>query len=184
MIEPKTILAVLLVEDSRDDAEIVSRPVKAIWPASKLDCVGSLKDAAIFLSDHKPEVILLDLNLPNGAGVKVVQAIRAMAESSLLIVVTGHPDLHTAEEAIKSEADGYISKDDITHQSLSLAIIVAVAHREREDAKLRAFRKSMAGALTEAEKKVVTEILDRTAQLTADQSRLIKESIGIANGQK
>jgi CheY-like chemotaxis protein len=114
MIEPTTILAVLLVEDSDDDAELIRRQVCAVWPVSRLHTVGTLRDAALFLDKSQPDVILLDLNLPNGAGVKIVKMIRAIADSALLLVVSVRADLHTAEEAIRNEADGYISKDNIT----------------------------------------------------------------------
>lgn len=183
MIEPKTILAVLLVEDSDDDAELIRRQVCAVWPVSRLHTVGTLHDAALFLDKSQPDVILLDLNLPNGAGVKIVKMIRAIADSALLLVVSVRADLHTAEEAIRNEADGYISKDNITPCTLSLAIAVAVAHRERENAKIEAVRKLDVLALTEQQKIQVRGRLDKVAELNAGVNRRINESMGILNAQ-
>lgn len=59
-----------------------------------LRVVGTSNDAAQFLQDFiacKPDVTIIDCQRPRGAGVSVVNAIRAIAPQAPLVVLTNYP---------------------------------------------------------------------------------------------
>lgn len=64
---------------------------------------------ALFKQQH-PEIILLDLKMPGMDGMEVLQQIRQMNETVLVIVITGYATLETAIEAMKQGAYDFISK--------------------------------------------------------------------------
>lgn len=83
---------VLVVEDDPETrlalAEVLAQSGYSITQASG----GS--DAVRSVLDERPDVVVLDLRLPDAHGVEVAGAIRAMAGSTRMpiVVVTGHTD--------------------------------------------------------------------------------------------
>jgi DNA-binding NarL/FixJ family response regulator len=189
MIEPENILAVLLVEDSKDDALLVTHRVRKLWPVSRLHCVTSLKESAAYLSENQADVILLDLNLPNGAGANVVTMIRAIAKYSTIIIITGFDDLHTVRQAIQSDADGYLPKSDLNEETLARTILVAVEQRQKMLAlqEAAAIRLSLEHALTQQEHVKTKMALDSAVKSNTQvrqEYRRVLESLGFSDDKK
>ncbi|MCB1746308.1 MAG: sigma-54-dependent Fis family transcriptional regulator [Gammaproteobacteria bacterium] len=69
------------------------------------DCAGAL-DA---LRDAAPDLLLVDLVLPDGSGLGVVEGLAADAATRVL-VVTGHPSVETAVAAVRARVDEYLVK--------------------------------------------------------------------------
>jgi DNA-binding NtrC family response regulator len=68
-------------------------------------------DAAIRLvTDHPPDVVLLDLRLPGMSGLDVLKRIRASAPATDVIMLTGHGSIDTAIESLRMGAFDYVSK--------------------------------------------------------------------------
>ncbi|MEJ2098022.1 MAG: response regulator, partial [Deltaproteobacteria bacterium] len=101
-------LHILVVDDEQDirDASerILSRMGFQVTKASRGD-----EAIALFKQQH-PEIILLDLKMPGMDGMEVLQQIRQMNETVLVIVITGYATLETAIEAMKQGAYDFISK--------------------------------------------------------------------------
>ena len=62
------------------------------------------------LGDIPPEVVLLDLELPDLNGVEILRAIRKRGLPSAVIVVTAHGSVKTAVEAMREGAYDFIVK--------------------------------------------------------------------------
>ncbi|HVZ95533.1 MAG TPA: response regulator transcription factor [Chitinophagaceae bacterium] len=88
---------------SFDDLEIV-------FVAPKGDiCLEKLKE----LSPEKlPQVLFVDLEMPNMSGIQLIQIVRVLYPSIHLIVLTIFDDDERIFEAIKAGANGYLLKDD------------------------------------------------------------------------
>ena len=67
-------------------------------------------DAIAALGTAQPEIILLDLQLPDMSGLDVLKAIRERQPGSEVIMLTGHGTIDTAIEAIRLGAFDYLSK--------------------------------------------------------------------------
>jgi len=72
------------------------------------------------IAEHNPEVLLLDLGLPDGEGLDLLREIRRDHPDLPVIVVTAHDSLNNAIDSIKIGAFHFISKPYVPEELLSL----------------------------------------------------------------
>lgn len=75
----------------------------------------------------RPDLVLLDLMLPDISGLEVLQQIREVHETPQVIMLTGHGSIETAIEAIKLGASDYLTKP-IREDELVLSIKKNLKH--------------------------------------------------------
>lgn len=79
--------------------------VEVIAEASDgLDCLDKLRNV-------KPDVLLLDINMPNMNGIEVLQRIREYGFTIKVMMLTVHNEVEYLVKAVDIGADGYILKD-------------------------------------------------------------------------
>ena len=61
--------------------------------------------------EHQPEIILMDVNLPNANGLKVTRQILSVLPATKVIILTGYDDAEQAFHALRLGATAYCSKD-------------------------------------------------------------------------
>lgn len=71
------------------------------------DCAEALRLAG----QTAPDVILLDLRLPDGSGVDIIDALKRIATRARVLVLTSFADDTLWLAALKAGADGYLLKD-------------------------------------------------------------------------
>lgn len=98
-----------------DDHEVVRIGLSAVLdltPGMKVVGKASRKDEAKKLCLRlKPDVVLLDIRLPDGSGVEVAREILSSCPDTRVLFLTSFADDHTVLEAILSGAQGYVLKD-------------------------------------------------------------------------
>lgn len=72
---------------------------------------GRMEDAKKLCYRLKPDLLLLDIRLPDGSGVDAARKILAQCPDTRVLFLTSFADDHTVLEAILSGAQGYILKD-------------------------------------------------------------------------
>lgn len=94
---------------------------------------GSLGEALRMLFTQKaggrppaPDVVLVDLGLPDGSGLDLIEAVHAGMPAAKVLVFTVFGDRQTISDALAVGADGFILKDS-GGSDLAQAIRVAVA---------------------------------------------------------
>jgi DNA-binding NtrC family response regulator len=60
--------------------------------------------------DFRPDVVLLDFNLPEMTGIEVLRRIKAIAPATAVIMVTGVAEVQLAEDAFHLGAFAYLPK--------------------------------------------------------------------------
>jgi len=68
------------------------------------------EDALERLRDEEFDVVLLDLKMPGMGGMEALRRIRESGAGAEIVVLTGHPDVTTAIEAMKLGAYDYLTK--------------------------------------------------------------------------
>lgn len=78
-----------------------------------VSCARSAKEAVELVGRLRPELVLVDLGLPDISGLEVVGLIKEMPQAPrvLLMSMMSRPELHTS--ARWSGADGFISKPEL-----------------------------------------------------------------------
>src|SRR4029079_9808429 len=67
-------------------------------------------DALGAILRQRPDVVLLDINMPRMHGVEVLKETKQIDESIAVIMVTANEQVQLAAEALKSGAFGYVPK--------------------------------------------------------------------------
>ena len=121
-------LAVLLVEDEPGDARLVELALMSCHrPSFAVSHVQTLTAAVAHLAAARPtDVVLLDLSLPDSAGLATVARIRETAPRLPIVIMTGTDDPRLAEAALEAGAQDYLVKSDDPERTVARAIRYAV----------------------------------------------------------
>lgn len=99
----------LLVVD--DDEILLSRLARAlgargyvVWPAR------TIAEALERARAESPEAALVDLRLPDGHGLALVQELHAIDATTRIVVLTGYGSIATAVRSLKLGASNYLTK--------------------------------------------------------------------------
>ena len=96
-----------------DDHPIVRVGIVRSLTAAGFICVGqagSLKEAIAMIALHNPQVITVDINLPDGHGLEIVKWAREQSSTLIIIVLSLDDDLTLISAAAQAGAQGFISK--------------------------------------------------------------------------
>jgi two-component system response regulator NreC len=98
-----------------DDHAVVRRGLKQVLGAESdfevLAEAGDIDDARRYVRGHRPDVLVLDLNLPGGSSLKHIPAIRAESPDTQIVVLTMQNEPAYAREALGAGALGYVLKE-------------------------------------------------------------------------
>jgi len=102
-------LTVLMVEDSRFCSETVRQ--MCLKSGARLRRADSLAAARRHLATYRPSVVLVDLGLPDGSGLEMIEELAAMKPAAPAILATsGQDDGSQHLTALAAGADGFIAK--------------------------------------------------------------------------
>ena len=98
-----------------DDHPVVRHGLMAIlrWEQD-MELVGEAADGAEavrMILDHQPDVVLLDLRLPQLSGVEVMRRVRGKAPGTRFLVLTTYDTDEYIAPALAAGANGYLLKD-------------------------------------------------------------------------
>jgi len=97
----------LIVDDDPEALEWLTELARA--EGFTVSAADSLRSARIHMARLQPDVLLTDLQLPDGRGVELVNDIESR-ESTELVVITGHASVESAVEALRLGATDYMVK--------------------------------------------------------------------------
>src|SRR5258705_1364623 len=97
----------LVVDDEADSAEMMAALI--LTEGFTVATAGSLKDARRQMALQEPDVVLLDLVLPDGSGMQMVDEVKALAHVEV-VLITGHASVETSVQALRMGAADYLVK--------------------------------------------------------------------------
>lgn len=128
-------IRVLLIEDNPDDAFLINSMLteQASYNPGSQSLVVSIADrlssAIDSLSQELVDVVLLDLGLPDSNGIETLQKFQAAAPKMTVVILTGFDDETFALQAVRSGAEDYLVKGQISPEILHRTI--RYAHERR-----------------------------------------------------
>jgi two-component system, NarL family, response regulator DevR len=98
-----------------DDHELIRRALHDLLSAEDdIDVVGeaaSVEEASREIPQSRPDVVVLDLRLPDGEGIDVVHRVRDAVPDTRWLVLTSFDDPSEVRAAVEAGAAGYLLKD-------------------------------------------------------------------------
>lgn len=121
-----TPIRVLIVEDHAGLAETLRM---AIGFEPDMECVGLAPTASRALElavECAPDVVLMDVRLPNGGGIEATARLKGLRPEASVIVLTAHPDPVYLLRAAEAGASGFLSKESRISEILKAVRLVTV----------------------------------------------------------
>ena len=101
-------MRVLVVEDDRAFARLLSVVLREEGYA--VDVAHRVEEASLLAFSDDFDAILLDLGLPDGSGLRMLQELRRERRSVPVLVLTGQAETQTLVRALDAGADDYLVK--------------------------------------------------------------------------
>ena len=115
-----------------EDHMVLRQGLRALLNSSDdLDVVGEAGDgmeAIRCIRDQRPDLVLLDLNMPKMDGISVIKEIRQVFPGTKIVALTMFKNEEYILEAFKSGADGYCVKS-ASYEELLMAIRAVLSGR-------------------------------------------------------
>ncbi|MBW1779643.1 MAG: sigma-54-dependent Fis family transcriptional regulator [Deltaproteobacteria bacterium] len=166
--------SVLIIDDDRVFCDVLSRAVNQLGHHTSFSL--SLKDGLDMADSREFDVIMLDVQLPDGNGIEAIPLIRETASPPEVIIITGSGDPDGAELSIKCGAWDYIEKP-ASVQAMTLPLIRALEYRKEKSDKKRLTTLDRKGIVGESVK--MRSCLDLAAQAAnSDVNALITGETG------
>ena len=150
-----------------DDEETVRGTFQDVLDAEghAVTSASSFKEAQTALSRERFDVLLTDLMLPRESGMSLLTFATEHDPEMSVVMVTGHPDLSTAVEALKQGAYDYIAKP-VTRQAL-----LAVVERACERNALLREKQRLEAENEDYQRSLERKVRERTRRLRESEKR-------------
>jgi two-component system, NtrC family, nitrogen regulation response regulator GlnG len=122
-----------------DDESIICHSFRRVFSSNEIEVLtaGTLADGWKRIQSDRPDVIVLDLQLPDGSGLDLFEQIREADPKRPVIFITAHGTTDAAIAAMKRGAFDYLNKPlDLEQMSKLLARAFEAARLMREPAAL------------------------------------------------
>jgi DNA-binding NtrC family response regulator len=120
--------SILIVEDEADMRDLLKEVLRGTYEVSTADTGTALKQK---FSGDQPDVVLLDLKLPDADGLDLLPAIKKQWAGTEVIVLTGNATFDAAVKATKLGAYHFLTKPFET-QGLLVTVDRATEHRRQD----------------------------------------------------
>ncbi|HEY2944674.1 MAG TPA: sigma-54 dependent transcriptional regulator [Vicinamibacteria bacterium] len=138
--------SVLVIDDEKNIrallAKVLSQDQVEVYSA------GTGAEGMQMADEHEPDLVLLDLRLPDTSGLEVLRSLKTRHPEAIVIMMTAFGQVESAVEAIKSGASDYLEKPFDRLEKLRMAVGRALeeSRARREIHRLRELQEKMYGA--------------------------------------
>ncbi len=102
-------LKLLVAEDARDVAEVVTFGARMTWPGCQVTIAPSGEEALRCFTEELPDLVVLDVSMPPPNGMEVCRRIRAISQVPILMLTARDATLDKVH-ALDLGADDYLTK--------------------------------------------------------------------------
>ena len=104
-------IRVLIVDDHaivRSGLRLLVEREEGLEP---VDEASSAREAIFRTIDHRPDVIVIDVTMPEQSGIEVIPKLLEASPDSKVLVLSMHDDPHYVRDAFAAGASGYVLKE-------------------------------------------------------------------------
>ena len=160
-----------------DDHPLFRNGLRQVIAAdARFDLIGEAGDgeaALKFILEKKPDVAVLDVNLPGLTGLEIARKLQAKKDPTRIIILTMHKEEEMINRALDSGVGGFVLKENAVADILdAIAAVAAGGHylspsvsgflvRRRNRAESLAAEKPGLDSLTKAERRVLKLVAEK-----------------------
>ena len=161
----------MIVDDAADIRDLLGAILRDTYEVSEAKSGADLKQA---LTQSQPDVILLDLKLPDADGLDLLPVIKKQWGDTEVIVLTGNATFEAAVEATKRGAYHFLNKPFDTN-GLLVTVERALEHKlqNEENSSLRRALSTMSGGSSPIFQSTAMQNVVRTVERVAPSDRAI-----------
>jgi DNA-binding NarL/FixJ family response regulator len=173
-METKNKISVVIIEDDKTIREGYTYLINSNPNYQVIKTYSNAEEALADLNSSKPEVILLDIELPGINGIDAIPKIKNLLPKVYIIMLTVYDNEDTVFKALVKGASGYLTKNSNTEKIIDAIqeVVDGGAPMTMNIAKIviKSFHKNQNSPLTKRE----TEILEQIAN-GKSRSKIAKE---------
>lgn len=109
-------IRVLLVDDHVMFTESLSRILASESDIEVVGAVTTASDALRGVATHRPDVVLMDFELPDGTGTTAAALVKRDFPETAVVMLTAHIDEQVLLDAIEAGCSGYVTKDEAVRE--------------------------------------------------------------------
>jgi DNA-binding NarL/FixJ family response regulator len=121
-------LRILIVDDHQLFAEALTTRFALDERFEVVGTAGSGVDAVRVAQDAVADVVLMDMSMPEGDGLRATRRLLALEAPPCVIALSGHTDQLTRSAALEAGVAEFVSKTD-AYEDLAETIVAACAAR-------------------------------------------------------
>jgi two-component system response regulator DevR len=155
-------IRVMLVDDHQ---MVVQGLLRILGEQNDIEVVataGTVEDAAASARMHRPDVVLMDYDLPDGNGIQAAERIRADRPDTKVVMLTSFTDESVLVAAIEAGCSGYVTKHKVVEEVVDAVraasageALISPAMLARLLPKLRPSKRGLGSDLTTREVEVL-----------------------------
>lgn len=112
-------IRILLADDHQMFREGVRGLLEARPDMSVVAEAGTGEEALSQATEHRPDVVVLDVSMPGRGGLETVAELKKRNPRVRVLMLTVHPEDRFAVRCLKGGADGYMTKDNATDELIT-----------------------------------------------------------------
>ena len=102
-------MKVLVIEDNEEVADTVALCLNLRWPQAELMSAAEGKRGIELVEEESPDLVVLDIGLPDMGGLEVLRSIRALSDVPIVMLTARGQDVEIAR-FLEEGADDYVVK--------------------------------------------------------------------------
>ena len=153
----------LVVDDEVNFASSLALAIEDQYEVTHADSASQMRR---MLSRCKPDVVLLDVRLPDANGTELVEEIRKCTDSAVVVMMTAYATVENAVAALKFGAADYFTKPlDIAKLKRELSLLLENRPLQGQVQALRCPARQQAGTITTARTSPMQSILEQVPKI-------------------
>jgi CheY-like chemotaxis protein len=105
--------SVLVVDDDAEFRDLAAR-ILTSWGHAVIGGAGSVAEALAQATKLRPDVVLVDIGLPDGDGFALTEQLVALPWAVRVVLISSEADRAAVQAAQRAGADGFLPKDELS----------------------------------------------------------------------